>query len=141
MKVHFFRTPALIFIIFGSITACYSAEFFPAADYPGLRRRSPESVDLLAGRPHRPVSVIGRLVVKDAAADVRDPNFRRFLENEIAALGGDGAWVQAARLVNLPGLRTGERQSDGYVQPGEELPNQVREMQLIVFVYADEDAP
>lgn len=141
MKVHFFRTPVLIFIIFGAFAACYSAEFFPADDYPGLRRRSPRAVELLAGRPARPVIVIGRLVVKDAAADARDPNFRRFLEDEVAALGGDGAWIQGSRLVNLPGLRTGERQSDGYVQPGEELPNQVREMQLILFVYADEDAP
>lgn len=141
MKVHFFRTPVLIFIIFGAATACYSAEFFPADEYPGLRRRTPHTVELLAGRPARPLHVLGRLVVKDPAADAHDPNFRRFLEGEVAALGADGAWIQSSRIVNLPGLRTGERQSDGYTLPGEELPNQVREMQLILFVYADEESP
>lgn len=95
MKVHFpfpFLWPAIIFAAFAQV-GCYSVEFYPDADYPNLRRDDVDEVEIRTGAPRRPYARLGNLLIKDAAADLSDPNFRRFLKSQARDRGAGGVWI------------------------------------------------
>ena len=94
MKVHFqFPLPPLAIILAFALAGCYSVEFYPDADYPNQRRDEVDSVEIRTGAPRRPYARLGNLVIKDASADLSDPNFRRFLKNAARDRGAEGVWV------------------------------------------------
>lgn len=93
MKVHFRFKILPATIIFTLLSACYSVEFYPTADYPNLRRADVDEVEIRTSAPRDPYEKLGQLVVKDPAADLENRNFRRFLKNEARDRGAEGVWI------------------------------------------------
>lgn len=94
MKVHFpFHLPRLAIIFIVTLAGCYSVEFYPEPDYPNQRRDDIDSVEIRTGAPRRPYARLGNLVIKDASADLSDPNFRRFLRSAARDRGAGGVWI------------------------------------------------
>lgn len=136
-KVHFQRWTLALWIIFAA-GGCTSVEFFPAADYPVLRRSDVGEVEIRRTAPQRSWKKLGRLVVRDASGDLSDPGFRAFLEAEARRRGAEGVWIQFSALDRSTTLRAGTRQSDGYFAGTGELELPRQSLNIILFNY---DAP
>lgn len=140
MKVHFLVRTLPCAIIFALLQGCYSVEFQPAPDYPILRRTDVDAVELRRTPPRRPYDRLGRLIIRDAALDLNDPHFLRFLKGQIRERGAQGAWVSRTRRTETPGLTAGTRQADGYFQENAQLSVDTGILTLVLFNYRDDDA-
>lgn len=136
MKVHFpFKTAAAT-IIFALLSGCYSVEFYPSNDYPNLRRDDIDEVEIRTSAPRLPYERLGHLVIKDAAADLENRNFRRFLKNQAREHGAQGLWIiRRSRFNNavITGSPTDSRNSQS-IQTGQ-LDLETGVITLVLFNY------
>ncbi|MCR9144804.1 MAG: hypothetical protein NXI24_21380 [bacterium] len=143
MKVHFLSRFTTAVIIFALIPACYSVEFYPTPEYPALRRLDVDEVEIRTGAPRKSYERLGYLVVKDAAADLQNRNFRRFLKNQARERGAEGLWlVRRSRYNNavITGSPTDGRYSQS-IETGQ-LDLETGVLTLMLFNYvSNTDAP
>ena len=140
MKVHFLSRLATTTIIFTLITVCYSVEFYPAAEYPSLRRADIDEVEIRTSAPRRPYERLGHLVVKDASADLESRNFRRFLKNQARERGAEGLWlVRRGRYSSslITGSPTDVRRSQSIETGQVELQTGVLNLVLFNYLHSD----
>jgi hypothetical protein len=134
MKVHFpFQaiTTAIILVI---SSACYSVEFYPTDEYPGLRRADVEEVEIRTSAPRRPYERLGQLVIKDPAADLHDRNFRRFLKNQARDRGAEGLWLVSRGLSSSSMITGSPDDSHQFVETGQ-LRLESGVLTLVLFNY------
>ncbi|MBX7057315.1 MAG: hypothetical protein K1X75_04570 [Leptospirales bacterium] len=136
-KVQFLVRALAAGIIFCS-GACYSVEFFPSPDYPNLRRSDVGEVEIRRSRPERSFQSLGRLVVRDASADLQDPSFVAFLQSEARSRGAAGIWVQSTALDRSQSMRTGTRQRDGHLEETGQLELARNQLNILLYNYAGE---
>lgn len=130
LKVFF---PLLLFLT----VSCYSVEFFPEPDYPNLRKNDVEGVLITRTRPERPIQILGKLVFRGFAGDLRDAGFLRKVRQEAAERGAEGAWItsrsirrQSAFETTSVNPRMKTRQPTGRIQ------SRVSIVKIILFNYA-----
>jgi len=94
----------LILIFFAALTGCYSAEFFPATDYPILKKKV-ENVELRWTEPVRPYHILGRLVIRDFTGNIEDENFLRYLRHQAMDRGAEGIVIVQSQTKQVEYLR------------------------------------
>ena len=84
-------------------SGCASSEFFPAEDYPGLKRRNvtPAMVELIYQRPDSAYTRVGEMEVRDAGKP-RSDKFQKYVREETARRGATGAWIMLNRVRTTP---------------------------------------
>ena len=138
MKTHFkpkaFFLPGLLLLLAG----CYSAEFFPAPDYPNLRRSDINTVEIRTARPERAFQKLGTLVFKDFSGDSRSESFRDRLRREARERGAQGVWIAGRSLHHTGGFQTETRERrSGRRGPTGSIKGRVGILRIILFNYED----
>jgi hypothetical protein len=95
----FLRTFLLTLLLLGG---CYSVEFVPSPEYPGLRYREPPPVvEVVYERPKEIVRRLGVASIRDVA-DPRSADFREFVIAEARRRGAPAAWIRVDQMRRVP---------------------------------------
>lgn len=116
---------------------CYSAEFFPVAEYPNLRGEFDAEPELRYTPPRRNHRELGSLLVRNYSGELRDETFQAFLKREIKKRGAQGGWINRRRYYNQVHYETGtvNRQRPGAVSPTGEISGRVGTITVILYNY------
>lgn len=105
---------AILLPVFFIVSACYTAEFQPSADYYNRRKSSVNDVTIVHIKPDTRIHILGTLIVRDFSGAIEDENFRQFIKREAKKRGASGAWIRSIRITEETVLKA----SDGPSRPG-----------------------